>query len=1079
MKTAWWKDFLFVPDLSEGELKLYRRWLLIILPVALTLLALYYLVALRTAPNRDALIFVGIFALMLPGLFFLAWHNHVNAASAILSLGSFIGLLAATIRFGGVRSASYPTVLVSILLASMFLRARVAVTMGIVATAAGVILLIGESAGWYRPDFVIASPFSTWFNVTLLFLVCAALLGLAGKNIRTILFNFRNEIRERLRAETALRESSEYLTALHATTLDIINRRELLPLLESILTQAEQLVQTENGYLDIVIQENALSEERVGHGLFANDVGEITPFGEGLTGQAFMRRATVRVRDYNAWEFHRAKYESANFRAVMAVPLLAQDRPLGVIGLAYTEARREFSDEQVRRVEQFAELAALALDNALLLQAEQEKLQERQRAESELRESQERLNLALRAANMGLWSWNVASGAVSWSDEVYRVFGLEAAEFDGKFESYLEAIHPADRERVVKKIEQALRGEAEEYHVEHRLLDKNGKIRWLEGRGQVTRDANGAPLTMSGTVWDITEQKRAEQALRRADASLERNAAALQRRSTLLQVGSEVSRAASAILDSQRLAQQVVKLVQTRFHLYYVGLFLVDESGAWAALRAATGPAGRKMLTQKHRLPVAETSMVGWAILNRQARIALDVGEEAVRFNNPLLPETRSEIALPLISRGQALGAISIQSSQEAAFSREDISSFQTMTDQLANAILNARLYDQIQRELEERKAIEEEIRRLNSELEQRVQERTADLRASEEKFRALTENNPLRIRRYDREGRYLYANHISGDPHFRTPDLIGRKIREVVEDPSLVELAERCIAQVFESGQPLNTEYKIREAYASWWLAPEFDDDGNVISVITSTLDITERRRMEEELRQRSAELQTANRELEAFSYSVSHDLRAPLRAIDGFSRIVSEDFAPLLPAEGRELLERIRRAAQEMGTLIDDLLRLSRVTRAELRQENVDLAALAAEICAELNARQPEKNVRFFIAEKLEAQGDARLLRVALENLLNNAWKFSGKNETPRIEIGRDPQQNAFFVRDNGVGFDMAYADKLFGAFQRLHSADEFPGTGIGLAIVQRVIHRHSGKVWAQSQPGQGATFYFTLGA
>lgn len=897
MKTAWWKNFLFVPDLDESEHELYRRWLLIILPVALALLIIYCAVALRSPANRDALIFIGIFALLLPGLYFLAWRGQVNATSAILSLGSFVGLLAATIRFGGVRSASYPTVLVSILLASMFLRARVAVTMGLVAIAAGVILLIGETAGWYQPDFVIASPFSTWFNLTLLFGVCATLLGLAGRNIRTVLFNHRLEIRER------------------------------------------------------------------------------------------------------------------------------------------------------------------------------------QRAEIKLRESQEQLNLALQAAKMGLWSWNIASDSITWSKEVYRVFGLQPEEFDGSFEAYLNAIHPADRERVTKKIAEALHAETEEYSIEHRLLLKDGKIRWLEGRGRVARDANGSPLHMAGTVWDITENKRAEQALRRADVSLERNATALQRRSTLLQVGAEVSRAASAILDSNLLSQQVVKLIKTRFNLYYVGLFLVDESNQWAILQAATGREGRKMLAHHHRLEVGETSMVGWAIAHRQARIALDVGAEAVRFSNPMLPETRSEIALPLISRGEALGAISIQSAQEAAFSREDISSLQTMTDQLANALLNARFYDQLQRELQERKAIEEEIRRLNSELEERVQTRTADLRASEEKFRALTENNPLRIRRYDREGRYLYANHISGDPHFRTPDLIGRKIREVIDDPALVELAERSIQQVFESGQPLNTEYKIRDSYASWWLAPEFDAQGKVISVITSTLDITERRRMEEELRQRSADLQAANRELEAFSYSVSHDLRAPLRAIDGFSRIVSEDFAPLLPQEGRELLQRTRLAAQEMGGLIDDLLRLSRVTRAELRQESVDISALAAEICAELGFRQPERSAQFILAENLQGQGDARLLRVALENLLNNAWKFTSKNEQTRIEVGRDPAQNAFFVRDNGVGFDMAYADKLFGAFQRLHSAEDFPGTGIGLAIVQRVIHRHGGKIWAESQPNQGALFFFTL--
>lgn len=1077
MKSHWVKDFLFLPDLTEGEYHLYRRWLYLILPLATGLVLLYGGVALFNGESPAALYFLVFFGLFLPFLYWLVWRGKVLGAAALLSLGSFAALMAATVRFGGVRSDSYLTLIVSILLASMFLRARVAVSMGILSILAGILLLWGETAGWYQPDFSIHTPFTAWFNATLLFLICAILLGLAGKNIRVVLSAYRAQMQASESAAAVLRENSAYLSALHTTTLDILNRRELLPLLESILTQAEQLVDTPHGYIDIILEAGMLTQEQVGHGLFADDVGDITPYGEGITGLAFKTRRTVRIADYNAWEGHRPRYEAMHFKAIMAVPLLSRGKALGVIGLAYLEADRIFSEDQTRKVEQLAELAALALDNALLLRSEQQQVENLQQVEAALRKSQHRLNLALNAAHMGLWSLDIQSNKVTWSEHVYAILGLNPKEFDGKFETYLNLLHPADRDRVARKIEQTLSSQAE-YSIEYRIVQKEGKTRWIASRGQATRNEKGEITGMAGTVWDITSQKQAEQALRRADASLERHSAALQRRSTLLQVGAEVSRAATAILDPHLLAKQAVKLVQTRFDLYYVGLFLVDEAGQWAVLQAGTGTAGRKMLAQKHRLPLTETSMVSWAILHRQARIALDVGEEAVRFSNPLLPETRSEIALPLISRGEALGAITVQSSQEAAFSREDISSFQSMADQLANAITNARLYEQLQRELEERKKAEAAVLKLNTELEERVQARTADLRASEEKFRALTENNPLRIRRYDREGRYLYANHISGDPHFRTPDLIGRKIREVIDDPALVELAERSIQQVFESGQPLNTEYKVRDSYASWWLAPEFDAAGRVISVITSTLDITERHRMEEELRQRSADLQAANRELETFSYSVSHDLRAPLRAVDGFSRILQEDFQDSLNEDGQAMLQKIRRAAQEMGGLIDDLLRLSRVTRTELNFDPLDISALLEEITASMTARYPERSVSVKIFPNLRARGDARLLRVALENLLSNAWKFTSKTASASIEAGFDQEHQAFFVRDNGVGFDMAYADKLFGAFQRLHSAEEFPGTGIGLAIVQRVIHRHGGKIWAESQPNRGAAFFFTLG-
>jgi len=237
----------------------------------------------------------------------------------------------------------------------------------------------------------------------------------------------------------------------------------------------------------------------------------------------------------------------------------------------------------------------------------------------------------------------------------------------------------------------------------------------------------------------------------------------------------------------------------------------------------------------------------------------------------------------------------------------------------------------------------------------------------------------------------------------------------------------------------------------------------------------------LEQRVRERTAELEVANQELEAFSYSVSHDLRAPLRSIDGFSRILLEDYPDKLDAEGKDSLKRVRAASQRMGELIDDLLKLSHASRTEMRRTEVDLTALAGEIAAELRRDDPARQGRWVIAPGLVATGDPQLLREVLENLLGNAWKFTGKRADPVIEFGvtNGEAVRAFFVRDNGAGFDMAYAGKLFGAFQRLHATADFPGTGIGLATVQRIIHRHGGRVWAEGAVGQGATFYFTLGA
>jgi signal transduction histidine kinase len=236
----------------------------------------------------------------------------------------------------------------------------------------------------------------------------------------------------------------------------------------------------------------------------------------------------------------------------------------------------------------------------------------------------------------------------------------------------------------------------------------------------------------------------------------------------------------------------------------------------------------------------------------------------------------------------------------------------------------------------------------------------------------------------------------------------------------------------------------------------------------------------LEHKVAERTAQLETVNKELEAFSYSVSHDLRAPLRSIDGFSKILLTNAQDKLTEEEQRYLGNVCKNTQRMGELIDDLLKLSRLTRAEMRHENVDLSAMAKEILDTCQEREPDRPVQIKIADGVVVNGDINLLRVLMENLLNNAWKFTGKKEDASIEFGaqkNETGESVYYVRDNGAGFNMKYVHKLFGAFQRLHRMEEFSGTGIGLATVQRVMHRHSGRVWAEGEPDKGATFYFSF--
>jgi PAS domain S-box-containing protein len=367
-------------------------------------------------------------------------------------------------------------------------------------------------------------------------------------------------------------------------------------------------------------------------------------------------------------------------------------------------------------------------------------------------------------------------------------------------------------------------------------------------------------------------------------------------------------------------------------------------------------------------------------------------------------------------------------------------------------------------------------------------------LHAGETRFRDLLELAPDGIVIADRRGRILVANTRAHEMFGYAAGELPGQLVEVLVPARLHDrhVAHRAAFHAEPRTRPMGAGLDLlgrrrdgSEFPVEISLSPlPTPDEGTLVTAVVR--DVTDRKRAEQriqalnrDLERRVAELGAVNSELEAFSYSVSHDLRAPLRAIDGFSQALLEEYADRLDTEGLDYLARVRAAAQRMAELIDDLLALSRVTRREMRRERVDLTATARTVVEQLHRADPAREIRVVVAEGLADEGDPQLLRLVLDNLIGNAWKFTGKHPGATIEIGAAQRDGvlAYYVADNGVGFDMAYVDKLFGPFQRLHAAEEFPGTGIGLATVQRVIQRHGGRVWARAEPGRGATFYFTL--
>lgn len=373
-----------------------------------------------------------------------------------------------------------------------------------------------------------------------------------------------------------------------------------------------------------------------------------------------------------------------------------------------------------------------------------------------------------------------------------------------------------------------------------------------------------------------------------------------------------------------------------------------------------------------------------------------------------------------------------------------------------------------------------------------------AALAREEARFRRVIESTPNSIVLVDKEQKIVLVNaqaeRLFG---YTRQELIGRPIALLIPERYRQKHPEYMTSyfsapatRPMGAGRDLFGLHKEgHEIPIEIGLSPIETEEG--AHVLASIIDIAERKRAETQVRElneslerrvveRTAQLTAANKELEAFSYSVSHDLRAPLRGIDGFSQIVLENHADRLDPEGIAQLRRVRASAKRMGSLIDDLLEFSRLTRADMRWQKVHLSELVEEVVREQRERDPMRRVQCVIAPQIFVQGDPRLLRIALENLIGNAWKFTSRQQEAVVEFGSQQKdgQAIYFVRDNGAGFNMEHTGQLFGAFQRLHSVDEFPGNGIGLATVQRIIHRHAGRIWAEGKPGLGAAFYFTLG-
>jgi len=636
---------------------------------------------------------------------------------------------------------------------------------------------------------------------------------------------------------------------------------------------------------------------------------------------------------------------------------------------------------------------------------------DRKQAEQALQEAEARLRLALQAGRIGTWDWNMTTGKIVWSRGHEELWGMAPGTFKGTYEEFEARLHPEDRERVNRILVQAA-AERRTVLNEFRIVWPDGSVHWIAGRGEPLYDDTGQPVRMIGVVMDITERKQAEEALRKSEERF--------------QLASRATNDAIWDWDLVTNAVQWNERFQTLFG------YQPEE---------------------------IESGVESWT--------------------NRIHPEDKGWVLSELddaIKQGDQFW------SGEYRFRRRD-GSYAVVFDR------GYVVHDENGRP----------VRMIGAMLDITERKRAEEaLSESENRLRQILDGLFGFVGLYTLDGTMIEVNEaplLAGG--VKREEVLGRPFWETYwwnydqrVQAELKDAMARAARGERVRYEPVVRMQGDRLITVDTTFGPLRDRSGKVAFILAFGVDITERKRAEKAIRElnqdlerrvadRTAQLEAANKELESFSYSVSHDLRAPLRAISGFSRVLLLKYADRLDREGKDFLQRVDAASRRMGELIENLLNLSRVTRSEIRKEPVDLTLLARSIAEDLQRSDPKRRVTFLIQEGLKASADPHLLRIVLENLLGNAWKFTSKHPTATIEIGRIEKNGnpVYFVRDDGAGFDMAYADKLFGAFQRLHSLNEFVGTGVGLASVQRIIRRHGGKVWAEGAVEKGATFYFTL--
>lgn len=644
------------------------------------------------------------------------------------------------------------------------------------------------------------------------------------------------------------------------------------------------------------------------------------------------------------------------------------------------------------------------------------------------------------------WEYQVSTKEIWWSGQSSLVFGHSSYAADGSLESLLGRVFSEDVGRCEAAIQNLLAATSE-LTMEYRIVTDDGDILWMELVAEKYTNANGFPEMLLGTTRDVTKRVKTEHLLNAETRMLKALSQGLPLRTVL----SEVLACLGVLIPGARTMINLVSRDGTRlnpgatagFPETMSKIFVDLDIGSTSTCCAAAAYFGQPVIVNDFQTDL------GWP----------GMYEVAQRY------DIRACWSVPVENaRGKTLATFAVYFREPRLPKPEELSLSHAIADVISIAV--------------ERDA------------------KDSALRVSQQRFQQTFQNAATGMAITNLKGQFVEVNHSYADMTGYTLGELYRLDLYMLATPEGLEDIKHKM-QLIARGELDSIVYErilLRKNSERVWIRVSAsllrDADGAPEAIVRIAEDINKEKQaqekilllnetLEERVHERTLELDAVNKELETFSYSVSHDLRSPLNTVNGFSQLLAKTNSANLDEKGKHYLERIRFASEQMGSLIDSLLLLSKITREPLKVTEVNLSKIARSVWQQVREGNPARKAEFHLEDNLMATADPAMMFVVMQNLISNAWKYSGKKDLTHIEIGSnllESGQLAFFVKDNGDGFDMAYSDKLFLPFQRLHAPSEFEGTGIGLANVKRVIERHGGRIWAEAEPGRGATFHFT---